>query len=142
MLADSKTKAQRKPSAARPPVQRKAEARSAISNGAKLLDGVDQRSKAARRFFDIIASLEADLGGALSEVERQQVRVCAGAILHAESLTAATVRGEVVDPEQQTRAANAASRALGALKRRGRPKPAGPSLAEYLADLAAEEAAA
>jgi hypothetical protein len=54
----------------------KAYARSSVSNGTKLLPGIDQRSPWVRRCKDIIAEHIADLGGAanLSAAERSLVR--------------------------------------------------------------------
>jgi hypothetical protein len=104
--------------------QRTPSARSRVSNGAALLGGIDGRSAAARRLNDLIDDLARDLGSDLTEVDLQQIRVTAGAILHSEQLLAAMVRGESVRSEEITRASNVASRLLAGLKRR---KPAKPS---------------
>lgn len=50
--------------------------RARVTNGAVLADYVDQRSEWARRFRDVIAEHEADLGGreTLSEAQRALVR--------------------------------------------------------------------
>jgi len=108
--------------------------RSRVTNGRDLLPGIDGRSAWARRFRDLIDGLTADLGSVLSEAERLQVRTAASLQLHVEQLTAQMVRGEAVDPDAITRAANGATRALSALKRRGTARgPAPASLATYLA---------
>lgn len=120
--------------AARPPATR-----SRVGNGKALLFGIDGRSAQARRFRDLVEALAADMGTETTEGERLQIRNAAALQLHVEDLTARVVRGEVVDGEAVTRAANAASRALSALRRKaGSRKPAGPTLAEYLASKAAD----
>lgn len=56
--------------------QTKPEARSAVTNGSRLLPGVDGRSVWVRRCRDVIALHVSDLGGAetISEAERSIVR--------------------------------------------------------------------
>jgi hypothetical protein len=129
------------PADSRATVARKRSARSKISNGKVLVGGIDGRSAGARRLHDIIADLEADLGGDLGEAERLQVRTAAGLVLHSERLTADMLNGKPVDSEQVTRTANSAARLLGALRAKRKPK-AGPSLADYLASKRAAEVAA
>ena len=115
--------------ATRPPANR-----SAVTNGRRILNGVDGNSPAARRYRDLVELLTADVGEPLSEVERLIVRDAATMQLHAEDLTARLVRGEVVEPEALTRAVNAATRALGALRRRkGSRKAASATLGDVLA---------
>lgn len=129
--------ATRAPVVARPPATR-----SRVGNGSAVLPGIDGRSAQARRYRDLIEALTADLGTDLSEAERLQIRNAASLQLHCEELTARVVRGEAVDGEAITRASNAASRALSALKvKRTARKPAGPTLHEYLAEKRAKEAA-
>jgi hypothetical protein len=54
-------------------------ARSRISNGSAIHDGIDGRSAAARRFRDVFGEIVSELGGAdrLSEGQRQLARRCA-----------------------------------------------------------------
>jgi len=112
--------------------------RSAVTNGSRILAGVNGRSAAARRFRDVVVSLEAELGGELSESERLQVRNAATLQLHSEELAARLIRGEAVDPEEITRAANGATRALAGLRKRRAAKPAaGGGVRDYLASKAA-----
>lgn len=92
--------------------------RSAVTNGSRMLAGVDGTSALARRYRDLVAMLGAEFGGVSSEVELLLVRNAATLQLHAEELTASMVRGEVVDAEAITRAANGATRALAQLKGR------------------------
>lgn len=106
--------------------------RSRISNGSEMLAGIDGRSAQARRYRDIVASLLGEMGP-VGVAENLQVRAAASMQLQAEALTAAMVRGEVVDQEQLSRAANGAIRALAAIRKCTPAKPKGPNLAEYLA---------
>jgi hypothetical protein len=77
--------------------------RSAISNRSRLLPGIDGRSATARRFRDICISYETEIGGNVTEVERDLVRQAAGLTLRAEQLQAAIVRGEAVDNDELIR---------------------------------------
>ncbi len=92
--------------------------RSRITNGSATLSNVNGSSADARRYRDLVHALTAEVGGDLGEAERLQIRNAATLQLHAETLTAALVRGETIDPEHITRAANGATRALQALRRR------------------------
>lgn len=111
-----------------PPMTRPATAaaspsqRSRVTNGSGLLPGIDGRSALARRYRDLVAGITADLGSDASEALLLQVRNAASLQLHAEELTARTVRGERVDPEAITRANGAASRALSAIRKSIAPK--------------------
>jgi hypothetical protein len=111
-----------------PPMTRPATAaaspsqRSRVTNGSGLLPGIDGRSALARRYRDLVAGITADLGNDASEALLLQVRNAASLQLHAEELTARTVRGERVDPEAITRANGAASRALSAIRKSIAPK--------------------
>ena len=94
--------------------ERPSTVRSRITNGSKQLANVDGRTAAARRYRDLAQSLADDLGGAasLTEAQRALVRQAAGMIVRSEQLQAAILRGEIVDNEQLTRLANAATRIL------------------------------
>lgn len=125
-----------------PMTAHKPTARDRVSNGADLLPGVDGRCVAARRFRGLIVELEAEAGPGLTAAQRLQIRTVAMMQLHAEELTAKSVRGEPVDAEQLTRAVNGALRALRGL-RTGRKAPDAPSpLDALLRQRAATEAAA
>lgn len=115
--------------------------KSRVTNGTKLLSGVDGRSSGARRFRDLADAFAADLdtGTGLTEAEMTVVRQAAGVALRAEQVQAAIVNGADVDLNELTRLSNVVSRLMGALKAK-RQKPTGPSLAEYLASKGAAEA--
>ncbi len=113
-------------------VSRPPTTRSAISNGSRILEGIDGRSTGARRFKDLIESFSRDMGGIerLSEAEQTLVRQAASLTMRAEQLQSAIVRGEAIDPDELIRLSNTARRCLKAVQRREQPRP---SLAEHLA---------
>lgn len=120
--------------ASRPPT-----ARSAVSNGSRLLDGVDGRGAVARRFRDLIADLvREEFGGCekLSIGELGLLRQAAALILQAEQLQAALVRGEAVDGDELVRVSSESRRVLAAIRRTNKRVPHEPP-AESFADLAA-----
>lgn len=104
-------------------VAHRSRGRSAVTNG-RVLAGVDLNSAQARRYRDLLASLTAEAGPGLTEGDRLTIRSAASLVLLSEELTARMVRGEHVDADAVTRAANGATRALAALKR-SRAAPAG-----------------
>lgn len=112
--------------------------RSRITNGKQLLANVDGRTADARRYRDLTISLADDLGGAagLSEAQRALVRQAAAMIVQSEALQAAVLRGELIDIEQLTRLANAATRILTRLGIKRTPRDAASSLHDYLANAA------
>jgi hypothetical protein len=117
-------------------------ARAAVSNGTRLLAGVDGRTATARRYRDLIADFARDLGGAdrLSTADHGLLRQAATLTLRAEQLQAAVVRGEPVDGDLLVRLAGEARRILVLLAQRA-PEPHVQTLDEYLAQRAAERAA-
>ena len=104
--------------------ERPANIRSRVSNGSKMLAGVDGRTAAARRYRDLVADLAADLGGleTLRQSDRALVRQAAAMTMRSEGMQAALLNGEAVDDEEQTRLENALTRTMAAIsrKRRGR----------------------
>jgi hypothetical protein len=109
--------------------------RSRVTNGKELLANVDGRTAAARRYRDLCMSLADDLGGAasLTEAQRALVRQAAAMIVQSEKLQGEVLRGEIVDCEQLTRLANAATRILTRLGIKRERRDPTPSLADYLA---------
>jgi hypothetical protein len=111
--------------------------RARVTNGSRLLAGVDGRSAEARRYRDLVSSFAADLGGdpiKLSELVKALIRQAAATIVVSEKMQAAIVRGEVVDLEQATRVANTASRCLARLAATRKPWKQQPaSVADILA---------
>lgn len=120
--------------------------RSRTSNGTRLIEGADGRTRDGRRYRDLIASFAADLGlpfAELSEGERTLVKQAAVVAMHVERLSAAMIRGEEVDGESLTRASNNAARLVAALRVKSKSRKPDPSnaLRDYLAAKAAEAAA-
>jgi len=115
--------------------------RSRVTNGTRLLEGVDGRSAEARRYRDLCMSFADDCGGAasLTEAQRSLVRQCAMLAVQSEKHQAAMIRGEDVNVEQQTRVANSLSRTLSRLGVRKRAS-AKLSVPEYLAQRDARRA--
>lgn len=113
-------------------IERSLTNRSRVTNGTRLLEGIDGRTPGARRFRDLIDSFASDLGGAqdLSEAERALVKQAASVTIRAEQLQAAIVRGEAVDPDELIRLSNTSRRLLASIRRRAAPKP---TLTDYLA---------
>ena len=115
----------------------KSKGRSAISNGTRLIEGVDGRSPAARRFRDLVEAYCQALGqpfDRLGEATRNTVRQAVSAQLHSEQMQSAIVRGEPVDSDQMVRVSNLSVRLLRSLGL-GPAAPAEeePDLAGYLA---------
>jgi hypothetical protein len=108
--------------------------RSRVTNGAKMIAGVDGRSAEARRYKDLCMSFADDCGGAvgLTEAQRSLVRQAAMLSVQSEKLQGAMIRGEDVDVEQQTRVANSLARTLSRLGIRKRVSRK-LSVPEYLA---------
>jgi hypothetical protein len=108
--------------------------RSRVTNGAKMIAGVDGRSADARRYRDLAMSFADDAGGAdsLTEAQRALVAQAAALTIQSERLQGAMIRGEAVDVEQQTRVANSLARTLSRLGIRKRVAQK-LSVPEYLA---------
>jgi hypothetical protein len=113
--------------------ERPSRQRSRVTNGSKLIAGVDGRTAEARRFKDVAVSLADDLGGAaaLTEAQRALVKQAASLVVQSESLQGAMLRGEAISDEQMTRVANALGRTLNRLGLR-KPRAKVPSLADVL----------
>ena len=121
-------------SARRPKVASAPRVRSRVTNGSKLLTGIDGRSATARRFRDLIADYAREHGGnaALSTAELGMVRQAAAITLRAEQLQAAIVRGEPVLADELIRLSSEARRILSSLRRRHGSKVEAPSLSALL----------
>ena len=117
------------------PAERPRTLRSRVTNGKDLLANVDGRTAEASRYRDLCLSLSDDLGGAadLTEAQRALVRQAAAMIMKGEMLQGAVLRGELVDCEQLTRLANAATRILSRLKAKPKAKPVSPLAAHFAA---------
>ena len=120
--------------------EQKRSGRSRITNGSKLLPGVDGRSPWVRRAKDIISAHLSDLGGAhnTSAAERSIIRRAAVLTVELERLEAIfALAGEASAEALDTYARVAANlrRLLEAVGLKRRPRDVTPTLAEYLASL-------
>lgn len=111
-------------------------ARSRVSNGSRILEGIDGRSAQARRFRDVLAEIVSDLGGPdlLSEGQRQLARRCAMLAVECEKLEALGVAGKAIDLEKYGQLTDRIGRAfqrLG-LRRTARDVTPASSLAEHI----------
>jgi hypothetical protein len=109
--------------------------RSRVTNGSKLVAGLDGRSAEARRYRDLVMSYSDDLGGADSITEAQRTLIGQAATLQIQSerVQAAVLKGEQVNVEQLTRLANSSTRILTRLGLKRERRDATPDLADYLA---------
>jgi hypothetical protein len=124
-------------------------ARSAVSNGSKVLEGADGRTKAGRRYRDLINDFTAEIGGGdLTPSETTIVRNAAMAAMRGEELQAKMIAGdEDVSDEDCVRLGNLSSRAMRDLRdakvRRSAVATAGMSpLDRVIAEIEAKRAAA
>jgi hypothetical protein len=114
--------------------QRKAQARSRLSNGRELLPNVDGRSLIARRYRDIMSAIASDQGGAdrLSETRLQLIRRFAAAACLAEQLEARLARGEQIDIQEHALLVSTMVRVAQRIGVDRVPRDVVPCLAEYL----------
>jgi hypothetical protein len=106
------------------------------------LPRVDGRLRASRRFKQLAETFAGELGGGLSEVDQNLIVQAAGLTLAAEQLSAGVIAGNAVDADAIVRISSEARRVLAMLRAKAaKNKPAGPSLADYLARKAAEKSA-
>src|ERR1700687_1264278 len=106
--------------------------RSRVSNGSAVLDGVDGRSGAARRYRDIVGELIRDMGGDPSGAQSAIARRAAALCVSCEQAEAELVAGGVLDLAEFTTAANSLRRLLADLGLERRSKDITPSLEKYL----------
>src|SRR4051812_42094627 len=108
--------------------------KSKVTNGRWVLDGVDMRSPAGRRFRDLCDAFEKEAGCNLTEVEKGLVRQAAALTLRSEQMQTLLVNGEPVDGDQLIRLTGTAKRILEAIgAKAAKRKPSNePDLDEYL----------
>jgi hypothetical protein len=111
--------------------------RSAVTNGRRLFVDGDGNSAWSRRFRDLVAQHEADLGDQLSAVQLSLVRRAATIEVELEHREGELSRGVPVDLDAYARAAGHLRRLLETLGIERRANTAVPSLREYLATKAA-----
>lgn len=87
--------------------------RASITNGKRLLNGVDGRSHVYRRYRDLYDGYMRDSGGQHPELCKQ----AAVLVVQREALDAAVIRGETVDTLHLTRLAGAINRTIARLEK-------------------------
>lgn len=113
---------------------RKASARSRVSNGKTLLDGVDARSAVARRYRDVAAQLVSDQGGIdrCSETRVQLLRRFAACAVLAEETEASLLNGEPINVTEYALLVSTMVRVATRVGLGRRAKDVMPTLAKYL----------
>lgn len=107
--------------------------RSRVSNGTKLLAGVDGRSPLTRRFRDLILDYEAAFEIA-SEFDKALIRQAAFLVIKTEDLQAKQLRGEEVASDEIVRLSGQLRRVLVSLRRRAEAgEPIAPSVTQHWA---------
>ena len=110
------------------------QSRSRVTNGKQLfLDG-EVRSRASRRFRDLLAGIASDLGGVneLSVGQMQLARRCALLSVQCEIMEAAAVDGKDFDLDQYGQLTDRLGRAFQRLGLRRQPRDITPALEAYL----------
>ena len=115
----------------------KGRARSAVTNGTRLMPEVDGRTLWARRMRDLMNAHIADMGGddAVSEAERSLARRAAAITTELERMESVFAQAGAADPEALDlygRQAGTLKRILEGIGLRRRPKDVTPDLRSYL----------
>ena len=107
------------------------------------LESLDKRRVSSKRTYELIASFEAELGGELTLADKLAVKRAAMLSALAEHEASRQMAGDPVDLDQCVRIANAAQRAIAALRLPARSKRPStePTLAEHLARFAERQRA-
>jgi hypothetical protein len=114
--------------------------RARVTNRPLLIDGVDRRTSAARRFRDVMANLVREHSGGegvgtLSTVEFGLIRQAAAMTVQAEKLQTLVASGKRVKADELIRLSSEARRLMAALRRRKRePAATTTTLAQHLAE--------
>jgi hypothetical protein len=106
-----------------------------VTNGkAYFVDG-DGRGKWARRWRDLIEEIASDLGGDVSEGQRQLIRRAATLALACERIEAKAAAGEEIDTEGYGKLSDRLGRCFQRLGLRRVSLDAAPSLADIVAEI-------
>ena len=125
----------------RPKADRKAQARSRVSNGRDVLPDVDGRSLIARRYRDISSAITADQGGVeqCSESRLQLIRRFAACSVLAEQAEAKLANGEEIDVTQHALLCSTLTRLASRLGIDRVARDVTPTLSDYLKQINAQE---
>ncbi|WP_121093391.1 hypothetical protein [Roseinatronobacter ekhonensis] len=102
-------------------------------NGAIALQGVDGRSTMARRFREITAGIESDLGGDLTEAQKHITARAATLACWCEERETELAQGQDFDALQYSTVSNALRRLLSDLGLERKAKDITPDLHSYIA---------
>jgi hypothetical protein len=121
--------------------------RSKVGNGNKLLPGIDGRSAWARRYKDILHAFVSDAGGAdaISEAEHAILRRAATLATECERIEALFALNGCADPGEldlHAKTSAVLSRLLEKVGLKRRVIDVTPTIADVIAEIAAEKAAA
>jgi hypothetical protein len=99
------------------------------------LPRVDARTRASRRYLELVQTFEAELGYELTELDRVMVKQAASLSLQAEQVEASVVKGLTVDPDMSIRLTSEVRRILASLNSKAaKNTPAGQdALAAHIA---------
>jgi len=107
--------------------------RDKLSNGTRLMPGVDLRTAAGRRYRYLVESYSDEMGAALTEPEKALVRQIASLQVHVEQLQGSIVGGREVDADQVIRLSSEHRRLLSQLRGKvAKKKPSSSKLAQIL----------
>ena len=112
--------------------------RSAVTNGSKLLAGIDMRSPTARRYRDLVQAFKAEIGVDLSQTEMAMIKTAASLTLTAELTQARLVNGETVNADDLIRLSSEARRILDAIRASKKKPAAVPNIHDHAAKRALE----
>ena len=101
--------------------------------GAIVLANVDGRSMMARRFREITAGIESDLGGDLTEAQRHIIARAATLACWCEERETELAQGQEFDASQYATVSNAMRRLLSDLGLERRARDVTPDLRDYIA---------
>jgi len=126
---------ERKTVDSRTPEERKKHARSAITNGKDLLEGIDGRSLLARRYRDIASAITSDQGGAstLSEARLQLVRRFSAICVLAERMESDLANGKDINVERHALLCSTLTRLAQRIGIDRRARTLNPTVSDYLA---------
>jgi hypothetical protein len=104
------------------------------AHGIALPRVADGRTRAAKRFRSLVNQFALELGNDLSAADQALIKQAAHLVLTSEQLQTASISGEPVSADELVRVNSEARRVLSMLRTKAeKAKPAGPTLAEYVA---------
>ena len=116
--------------------------RSAVTNGKKLIEGIDGRTTAGRRYRDLVRAFEKDVGSPVTEADRGLIRQAAALTLRAEQMQADIVNGKEVNTDEVIRLSGTARRLLGTITEKSKRRPNNkPTIRDRIAQRNAEDGA-